>query len=244
MFQALKELLSNGSVQYIALDCEMTSLYTLEDEIAHLQNPDSLRINNTEKLIKAAQLHDIFQLGLAIKTYNGEWSVWSINTKSDLSKDSFSPATLKYLFKDANVDAKITNIRNTSVDPKEIISLLLEKKSTLVVFSGYVDLMHLLKRSGKPSALNHNEMEQAFGGQVLWDVKYIAMQSSELSYKSLEFLVTHLFNLELPESKLHDASFDALLTAMAYDYFVSLHSIGLWNFQGKLFEMYPPECKF
>ena len=241
MFEALKELLSSGNVQYVALDCEMTSLYTLDDEEAHLKNPGSVRSNNTEKLINAAQSHDIFQLGLVIKTLNGEWSIWSINTKSDLSKDSLSPATLKFLFKGANVDAKLTNIRNTSIDPKEIISLLFEKKTTLVVFSGYVDLMHLLKRSGRPFALNHFDMEQTFGVQVLWDVKYIASQSSELRFKSLEFLVTHLLNLELPEEKLHDASFDALLTAMIYDYFVRLHSIGLWNFQGRLFEIYPQE---
>ena len=97
-FSRLKHLLQNDLVEYIALDCEMTGLYTVADDERHSLSTGTVFKDNTKQIMDGAKVNSIFQLGLVIKVRQGGWSTWTFHTAPELTKESFTPSTFKFLF--------------------------------------------------------------------------------------------------------------------------------------------------
>ena len=217
-------LLQSG-VEYIALDCEMTGLYTREDEEEHMNDRSLVSVDNTNKLIEAVGQNTMFQLGLTVKTLDGKFSVWSFYTAPYLSVLSFTPATFNFLFATneepseeemSDIEAKIRNIASNYVSVYDLLVKIFSSKIPLILFSGFVDLMHVRKAVNQPYMLKHQDFELHLESDF-YDVKQIALNILHKS-QSLELLVQELYDgLKMNADHLHDASFDSLLTALAFD---------------------------
>ena len=226
MLARFSELLQSG-VEYVALDCEMTGLYTREDEAVHSIDPSQMHVNNTPKLIRAVDKNMMFQLGLTVKTKDKQFSIWSFYTAPTLTEESFTPETFKFLFlkprdkKDPLVDmpviqSRIKHIASHSVDAAPFLNCMFHLRTTIVLFSGYVDLMHVLKASKREYSFSHEEIQKQLGCSI-YDIKLIAKRILNRS-TSLEFLTKELYSdVELDLRHLHDASYDSLLTALVFD---------------------------
>lgn len=240
----LRSLLQSGNVEYIALDCEMTGLYTQQAEAAFKRGEVKRTAEvNVHNLIEGAMVNNMFQLGLAVKTRDGKISVWSIYTTPNLQQSDFTTGTFDYLFTESlekefpelpeeeiqnMVIEKMERIRRMSIRPDEylrsIISLVLGGQAPLIVFSGYTDFLHLFKTIGERFDLNHEGIQFILKNNMdtrFCDIKITTAQFSETKDgNKLEHLVENFGIVPVfQKSNLHDASFDALLTAICYDYF-------------------------
>ena len=220
-------IIIQSGVEYVALDCEMTGLYTREDEAVHSHDLSQMHVNNTSKLMKAVDKNLMFQLGLTVKMTDGQFFVWSFYTAPNLTKDSFTPETFKFLFlkphsnesSKADMPAilnKISHIASRSVSVAPFLSWIFFLRIPIVLFSGYVDLMHVLKATNRQYRLTHEEIQKHLECKF-YDVKLIAKRLLKSPY-SLELLMQKLYpGLTLDKKQLHDASYDSLLTALAFD---------------------------
>ena len=233
MFLKYCSLLQSG-VEYIALDCEMTGLYTKEDEAAHLRDQSLRWVDNEKQLIRAMDENMMFQLGLTIKARNGQLHIWSFFTAPDLSEKSFTPETFKFLFlnshnshaaSDVKMCAalnKISQIAKQSVPVAPFLFPIFLHHIPIVLFSGYVDLMHVLKASGRKYKLTHEEIERQLECPFI-DIKLNAKMIMKRS-ASLESLMQELYaGLNYDKQHLHDASYDSLLTALAFERLKAVH---------------------
>ena len=222
--EEFSQLLRSG-VEYVALDCEMTGLYTKGDEEEHRKDKSLVRVDNTNKLIKAVDHNMMFQLGLTVKTLKGNFSVWSFYTAPLLTMNSFTPDTFNFFFVKNNtssqvdlgsIQATIYSIAMSSVSVRPFLLQLFALKTTLVLFSGYVDLMHVRKAVRLPFRGRHEYFESHMESDF-YDVKQIALNILNKT-QPLELLVQELYDgLEMNKEQLHDASFDSFLTALAFD---------------------------
>ena len=218
------QLLKSG-VEYVALDCEMTGLYTVADEEVHRKDKSSVRVDNTEKLMKAVEQNLMFQLGLTVKTKEGKFSVWSFYTAPSLTVHSFTPDTFNFFFNKnksltevelGQIHATVTSIAMSSVSVDHFLAPLFSLKTPLVLFSGYVDLMHVRKAANQPYVGKHEDFQKHLDNDFC-DVKQITLEIMDRPL-SLELLMKELYpGLEMSKKHLHDASFDSLLTALAFD---------------------------
>ena len=212
-----RKFLRNG-VEYIALDCEMTGLYTKSDEAEHSKNRVLMLKNNTKKLMEAVDHNMMFQLGLTVKTVDKKFSVWSFYTAPSLTVESFTPETFKFLFsKSQDVEvSKISNIAMNSVSVEHFLLHIFTQNIPLVLFSGYVDLMHVRKAANLFYFWKHEDFQKGMECDF-YDVKQIALNILHKA-QSLELLLQELYDRpDLDKEHLHDASFDSSLTALAFD---------------------------
>ena len=227
MLARFSQLIQSG-VEYVALDCEMTGLYTREDEAEHCRDPSQVPLDNTKKLMKAVDKNLMFQLGLTVKTLDGQFSGWSFFTAPKLTKESFTPETFKFLFlkprginESFGVDLpailhKINHFANHSVAVAPFLSWIFFLRIPIVLFSNYVDLMHVLKASNREYNYTHEEVQKQLECNF-FDIKLIAKACLKASF-SLELLLQKLYpGLTLDKNQLHDASYDSLLTALAFE---------------------------
>lgn len=227
MLPTFFELLSNG-VEYVALDCEMTGLYTRADEAEHCKDQSLRKVDNTIKLIAGVDENSMFQLGLTVKSHDGKFYIWSFFTDLKLTRESFTPETFNFLFlkqyegkapsEDSlcEIESRIKSIAMNSVSVGPFLSWLLHLRTPLVLFSGYVDLMHILKACGREWVLSHEQMHRQLECDI-YDIKLIAKLILNRS-GSLESLMQELHaGLDFDKQHLHDASYDSLLTALAYE---------------------------
>ena len=237
-FDRLEYLLKNDLVEYIALDCEMTGLYTLEDDERHSRDYNTLFINNTKQITDGAKTNSIFQFGLVIKARQGGWSIWSFNTAPHLFKESFIPSTFKFLFetplsekypqasseaKASMISTKLETISSASISHKQFSSLanlLITSSSPLIVFSGYADLLYLFKAVGRNvDELDHDAVQAQLPNRI-YDLKSVCIWAAiRVVGKPSLFTYFRNYYSHLKENKysLHDATFDAVLTAMLYE---------------------------
>ena len=226
MLTRFSELLQSG-VEYVALDCEMTGLYTREDEAEHSKDLSLMRIDNTSKLIRAVGKNLMFQLGLTVKTLDGQYFIWSFFTAPNLTEESFTPKTFEFIFLKPHsnesfeadmsvIQNKINHIASQSVSVAPFLSRMFILRTPIVLFSGYVDLMHILKASNCEYRLTHEQVQEQLECNF-YDVKLIAKRLLKSPY-SLELLLQKLYpGLKLDKTLLHDASYDSLLTALAFE---------------------------
>ena len=227
MLADFDQLLSKG-LEYVALDCEMTGLYTRAHEAEHSRDQSLRKVGNTMKLIAAMDENTMFQLGLTVKTRNGEFYIWNFFTDPTLSTESFTPETFNFLFLKQlegrkpseaelfEIENKIQGIARDSVSVAPFLSRLFRLRVPLILFSGYVDLMHLLKACGRHFKLTHEQIQEQMKVDF-YDIKLIAKLILKRS-SSLESLLKELYDgLNLDMENMHDASYDSFLTALAYD---------------------------
>ena len=256
-FNRLDYLLKNNLVEYIALDCEMTGLYTFNDDERHSRDIGTLYKNNTKQLKEGAKVNSVFQLGIVMKTRQGGWSIWSFYTAPHLTKESFITSTFKFLFEDplkeqnpslssekvaSMISAKLQTISSSSISQQQLASLsglLLSSSAPFIVFSGYADMLHLFKAVGRNiDGLNHKDIQAQLRDRI-YDLKSVCLSAfiNGLKQRSLSaFFLSFYPDLEENNSSLHNASFDAVLTAMLYEALKANHSEvlrtknGLFNF--------------
>lgn len=246
MISVLYSILQSDDVEFVAFDCEMTSLYTQEDEdefriIRNGQAPTMPEKSSIQKIIDGVEAHNIFQLGLVIKMRSGDWSILNFYTAPVLEREHFTKGTLKFLFTDPLskkhpgvdvnylIDKEIEDIRTVSIDPdsqlREVVHLIFASKAPIVTFSGYVDFLHLFKATGIDFNLNHFEVKEKLQHDLkreFWDVKfYIVSPISPVEKPSLVNLIKHHGIVQVADDKLHNAAFDALLTAALHEFYTT-----------------------
>ena len=256
-FSRLKHLLQNDLVEYIALDCEMTGLYTVADDERHSHNTGTVFKDNTKQIMDGAKVNSIFQLGLVIKIRQGGWSTWTFHTAPELTKESFTPSTFKFLFEnpfmekhpEASFDAianmiseKLKTISSNSISHEQLASLadiLINSYSPLVVYSGFADLLHHFKTIGRSVDELDHDVIQGYMLNRIYDLKSVCLSVPiNVAVKPSLSTFFHAFYPHLPENKcsLHNAAYDALLTAMVYEALKIRHPLeldtmnGLFNF--------------
>ena len=237
-FNYLKHMLLNYQVEYIAFDCEMTGLYTVNDDERHSRDYNTLFTNNTKQLKDGTKTNSVFHLGLVIKIRQGGWIIWSFHTAPELTKESFTPSTFKFLFEAplserypqasseaiaSMISTKLKTISSTSISQRQFASLaglLLNSYVPFIVFSGYADLLYLFKAIGTSvDELDHYAIQAQLPNRI-FDIKSVCMSAS-ISIVRKPSLSTyfHAFYSNLKENSvsLHNASFDAVLTAMLFE---------------------------
>ena len=257
-FNRLECLLQNDLVEYIALDCEMTGLYTVEDDKRHSLNTETVFMNNTKQIKDGAKVNSVFQLGLVIKIRHGGWSIWNFHTAPELTKESFTPSTFKFLLEkpltekhpEASSDAisnmiseKLKTIRSSSICHQQLASLadlLINSFTPFIVYSGFADLLHLFKTIGRSVDELDHDVIQGYLCNRIYDLKSVCL-SAPIYVAGKPSLSTYFHSLypHLPENKssLHNAAFDALLTAMLYEALKNRHPLeldtrnGLFSFE-------------
>ena len=261
-FNQLKTMISSGLVEYIAIDCEMTGLYTVDDDELHKRDHSTLFKNNTKQLKDGAKVNSVFQLGLVIKTRKGEWSIWSFNTAPQLTKDSFTPSTFKFLFEDpligqnsnissdeltTAISSKLKEISSSSISHEQLASLaalLMNGDHSLIVYSGYADLLYLFKAIGRNvDELDHQVIQTQLSNRI-YDLKSVCLAASitgVVGRPSVSAYFTACYsNLKENKHSLHNASFDAVLTAMLYEALKIIRPVelqtakGLFNFEKRI----------
>lgn len=152
-------------VEYVAIDSELTGIYTEADANNHLLKLDYIENNNTNKLFQGVRENRMFQLGLTIKTNDGCFSIWRFHLCPDLKAESFTPDMFREFFieNSRGVQEKfkfahecISEYSSKAIRPvdmRHFLSTLFVRKPTIIFFDGYLDLMHLLKAYKKPFAI-------------------------------------------------------------------------------------------
>lgn len=229
-------------VEYVAIDAEMTGIYTRMDEDLHLRKWDIEENDNVNKIVRGVRENRMFQLGLTIKTRDGHLSIWSFYLCPDLVPESFSNGSFNHMFikhsrvqgsyEDKVADAliRIQGYANKAIKPVELepfLKILFARKPTLIFFSGVLDYLNLFKAAKKSLAKTHknllknsplNDYDLSMSSPFnFYDTKYIEEHLNN-SGVSLERLFLKLFDMvEMEQNYLHDASFDSLLTALVFE---------------------------
>lgn len=119
---------------------------------------------------------------------------------------------------------------------KALVNVIFDSNIPLVVYSGYIDLLHLFKAAEDRFDIYPNEFKHLLDNPI-YDTKEIGMSMSIVSGNlSLDRFVQVLCNVQPAMQKLHDASYDALLTAVLYEELVARDNFLVKVLEGQLFK--------
>jgi hypothetical protein len=173
----------------IFLDHDVAAKYQdiIEELRIYLSKTFGITCQNTQDIMIGLIFYRIVQVGFTFEFDDGQVKVVKIVVTSDnelfdkhgqLDKSKFSQATFKFL-KDHNFNFfQFEKYHLLAQDLQVIFSMILgskKRRHRLVLFSGYVDFLKILRSQGYNCILTHSELEKLLreNGIIFDDVKFL-----------------------------------------------------------------------